>query len=438
MRLRTLAVALALSLTPLPVTAAGQTHVVEAGQTLGGIARRYGTSIDAICRANSIQRTEPIQVGQSLRIPGSERSPRRPASRRRAGRHHTVVSGDTLGGLARKYGISIEALTRANGIRRTDPLRIGQELTLPEPGKPVRAPVRTHVVASGQTLGAIARRYHTSIAALTTANGIDRRRPIRVGQKLVIPDSRDEDGSRTRAAVQAGSDGVSAPRVIERRAASSGALRLDVPGALPAYYYEPTGPGRKTLRPVLMYLHGRGAIPGAYCARWARVVRDFGWLVCPVGPEDRGGGKRGWGNNWATGRRIVTATLAALRKKYGRRVQLYGNTLMGFSEGAYVAMNVGLREPRAFNRWLILGADTDYWGPHALQTLRAHRGRIRRVYLITGRRDIVYHETQGVKNWLRQAGVPVRITTPTDMGHTVALESKPSLYQNALRWLERG
>ena len=39
---------------------------------------------------------------------------------------------------------------------------------------------------------------------------------------------------------------------------------------------------------------------------------------------------------------------------------------------------------------------------------------------------------------LRRAGVPVRVSTPRDMGHEVALEAKPSMYQAALRWLSEG
>jgi len=87
-----------------------------------------------------------------------------------------------------------------------------------------------------------------------------------------------------------------------------------------------------------------------------------------TGPEDRGSG-RGWANNWASGHHLVMASLAALRGKFGRRVQTYGNTIIGFSEGAYVAMNVGVRAPRVFNRWLILAAKADYWGGPGLQAL---------------------------------------------------------------------
>jgi predicted esterase len=128
----------------------------------------------------------------------------------------------------------------------------------------------------------------------------------------------------------------------------------------------------------------------------------------------------------------------ALRDRFGRRIQLFGNTLIGFSEGAFVAMNVGVREPKTFNRWLILGADTSYWGGSGLEALQDARNRVRRVVLITGGRDQVVDDTRKVAEWLSRARVPIKIQTPEDLAHEVALDRMPGLYENALRWLDRG
>lgn len=304
------------------------------------------------------------------------------------------------------------------------------------PARAAAGEQRTHVVAKGQTLGMIAHRYHVSIAAICRANGIRRRAPIHPKQKLIIPAPGD-DGSK---AAESQHTDHTQPHQADHHAAPHGhGLRvLDVPGAPPAYYYTPIGRGRLGLRPVIMYLHGRGGHPASDCKRWAPVARRLGWLVCPSGQEDRGNGARGWANNWAAGHNIVMATLNALRKKYGHRVQLYGNTLIGFSEGAYVAMNVGVREPRAFNRWLILAADSDYWGAAGLEALQKGRHRVRRVYLITGKQDGVADSTVQVKDWLRKAGVPVHISRPKHMGHEVELEKKRPMYRAALVWLARG
>lgn len=301
---------------------------------------------------------------------------------------------------------------------------------------------RTHVVSNGHTLGKIAKRYHVTIAAICNANDIKRNDPIKPGQKLVIPDASDKDGSRARASRKRDQQAKVAPDEPSKSESaptphSGGMQVLKVPGYGNAYYYEPTGPGRLTLRPVMMYLHGRGGNPEADCKRWAAVARPLGWLVCPSGPGVMGNG-RGWNNNWTTAHRIAVATLNELRSKYGRRVQLYGNTLVGFSEGAYAAMNVGLREPRAFNRWLILAANSTYWGALGQELLGDVKSRVRKVYLITGERDQVVEGTRKVREILRDNKVATRITTPADLGHKVDLDGRRELYRAALIWLNEG
>src|SRR5689334_2576925 len=177
--------------------------------------------------------------------------------------------------------------------------------------------------------------------------------------------------------------------------------RLDIPRMGPAFYLRPAG--GHGLKPVLVYLHGRGGNPEADCAKWAPVARDFGWILCPSGPEDRGGGSRAWANNWIAAKNVVDSSLAALRDKFGRRVQLRGNTLIGFSEGAFVAMNLGVREPEGYHRWLILAANDGYWGGEGQDELVKQYARIKRVYLLTGEQDGVVDNTRRVFDILDQA-----------------------------------
>ena len=314
----------------------------------------------------------------------------------------------------------------------------------------------THVVAAGQTLGRIADRYNVTIAALCEANGLQRRAPLKIGLKLRIPEGKDavvgEDGDGTDPSESASptSPEDSRPRASEDREPKArdiddksdtllpgGMHVVSPPGAAPAYYFEPTGPGRHGMRPILIYLHGRGGHPDKDCQRWAPVARRLGWLVCPSGPSAYGDG-RAWDNNWPSAHTATMAAIQVLRKKYGRRVQLYGNTLIGFSEGAYAAMNVGVREPHVFNRWLILAATDHYWGGPGLEALQTAKERVRRVFLITGEHDGVIDGTHQVEEWLGRAGVDTRVITPGDMGHELALDRKPELYHQALAWLDRG
>jgi len=328
---------------------------------------------------------------------------------------------------------------------------------------------RTHVVGKGHTLGKIAKRYHVSIEDLCKANGIERRSPLKPGTKLVIPEAGDdtdksskddEESTDSEASESADDTDDKKPAKAEKAASkaekedkaadeddednpksrnfgSDGLRVLEVPGHGESYYYEPVGAGRKSMKPVVMYLHGRGGNPMRDCRRWAPVARRFGWLVCPSGPSPHGDG-RDWNNNWATGQQVALASLKALRKEYGRRVQLVGNTLVGFSEGAYVALNVGVREPRTFNRWLILAGNTSYWGGSGLEELKKNAGALKRVYLITGEADSVIEGTHQLQEWLERHKVATRVSTPKDMGHEVALERKSGMYRAALHWLDKG
>jgi LysM repeat protein len=117
------------------VTRAGAvvTHVVQAGETLFGIARRYGVSVAALQAANPGTRQDTLQAGQALRIPASGNTagtdgPHHP-------RRHLVKSGETLFGIAASYGVKPEAIRAANRLRG-DAIRAGQELLIPGPGAP--------------------------------------------------------------------------------------------------------------------------------------------------------------------------------------------------------------------------------------------------------------------------------------------------------------
>jgi len=209
--------------------------------------------------------------------------------------------------------------------------------------------------------------------------------------------------------------------------------RLDVPGQAPAYVVKPEVGG---LAPVLMFLHGRGGNPAEDCRKWARVATVFGWVVCPQGPDDLGGGARSWDNNAAAARQIIDATVTALRAKYKHRVQLRHNILIGFSEGAYIAMQVGLKDPTVWDRWLILAANDQYWwGDATKASLEESSRKVRRVYLYTGENDEVAENTKRVGDILKKARIPVRVNIATGIGHEVPADKMITNYRRPLRWL---
>lgn len=116
-----------------PPRPAVQTYVVAPGDSLGAIAARFGTSVDAIARDNGIANPNLIRVGQELRIGGV--APAAPAgggtAARPSGGTYEVRPGDTLSQIAERFGTTTIALQAANGITNAHAIRIGQVLRIP-------------------------------------------------------------------------------------------------------------------------------------------------------------------------------------------------------------------------------------------------------------------------------------------------------------------
>ncbi len=164
----------------------GQTvHVVQAGETLYLIARQYGITVEAIVVANGIADPDQIYVGQRLAIPsdgsGSAAATFAP---------YTVQPGDTLAIIARRNGMTVQALAQANHLVNPNLIYVGQSLLVPTgTGGALKLGGAAYVVQAGDTLARIAARYGTSVWALAQANSIANPSMIYVGQRLWIPTS---------------------------------------------------------------------------------------------------------------------------------------------------------------------------------------------------------------------------------------------------------
>ncbi|MFN8052381.1 MAG: LysM peptidoglycan-binding domain-containing M23 family metallopeptidase [Acidimicrobiales bacterium] len=104
--------------------ASGATYTVVAGDTLGSIAKRAGTTSAALVAANHLTSANQIRIGQQLTLPGST------AAAAPAAATYTVVAGDTLGSIAKRAGTTSAALAAANHLTSANQIRIGQQLTL--------------------------------------------------------------------------------------------------------------------------------------------------------------------------------------------------------------------------------------------------------------------------------------------------------------------
>ena len=118
-------------------------HVVEPGQTVGLIASLYNTNVDSIVQANELTDPNYVFIGQELVIPGTVASLNLPASSplpaapsggavvATSGTTYVVVGGDTLSGIAARFGVSASAIASANGLGDPNYIFVGQQLTIP-------------------------------------------------------------------------------------------------------------------------------------------------------------------------------------------------------------------------------------------------------------------------------------------------------------------
>lgn len=179
-------------------------HVVQPGETLFGIAVRYGLTLDALIQANRISNPNLLFVGQRLQIPDGSPSAPAPDPGTSAGQgSYTVQPGDTLYGVAARLGVGVAELARANNLSLVDFLYIGQVLKVPgragapavgQPAAPAPQPSPTpraagghHTVQRSETLYGIAVRYGVTVAQLVSLNGLSNPNLLYVGQRLTLP-----------------------------------------------------------------------------------------------------------------------------------------------------------------------------------------------------------------------------------------------------------
>jgi membrane-bound lytic murein transglycosylase D len=205
-------------------------YVTRHPTSVSALARTFGVDVGLLRELNLALREGvwsgrvPVPTGYAVRFPRvagrapaeqlaaalpraqEEEEPRTSGTRASASKHR-VKRGETLSLVARRYGMSSAALAKANGLRTTSKLKIGQTLKIPggastaaakttqPPAKaqtaakktPSKAVVRSHTVRKGETLSAIARKSGVSVKQLAAANGISPSTRIRTGQKLKIP-----------------------------------------------------------------------------------------------------------------------------------------------------------------------------------------------------------------------------------------------------------
>ena len=169
-------------------------HRISKGETLSRIATRYGVSVADLSRVNRLENVNRIYVGMTLIVPITDQIPSEavaepvPVAAAPAPPQvqtpsvHQVRKGDTLSGIAARYGVTISDIKRWNGLSSTT-IFIGQELSLraSRGGTTVK-----YAVSKGDTLSAIASRYGVALSDLQRWNNIKRASEIQIGQVLQV------------------------------------------------------------------------------------------------------------------------------------------------------------------------------------------------------------------------------------------------------------
>ncbi len=180
------------------LTPIGTHYIVRPGDTMLSIAARHGTSTNVLRSLNHMD-SDVVDIGQSLLIPNRGGSSSSGSSYTGV---HIVKPGDTFTKIARDYGISQDALARANTTVYPDRLLIGERLFVPGGSGSssshsssftdigsfsTSSKSSTHTVRKGEHLGSIAKKYGVSTSALARANRLKNANIIEIGDRLIIP-----------------------------------------------------------------------------------------------------------------------------------------------------------------------------------------------------------------------------------------------------------
>lgn len=168
-----------LTLQSTQAQSAGPTYTAQEGDTLFSIARSFGVSVDALQQANAIADPSLLAIGQTLVIPGYEGIEGALVTYR-------VQLGETLTGLAKRFGATEADLIRINRLTNSEALYVGESLVYPAGGQGL-ATGRTVVTAQTESLFSIAAQNNQSPWALTLMNDLQSPISIYSGQPLIVP-----------------------------------------------------------------------------------------------------------------------------------------------------------------------------------------------------------------------------------------------------------
>ncbi|WP_214483062.1 LysM peptidoglycan-binding domain-containing protein [Bacillus sp. SM2101] len=180
------------------------TYTVVSGDSLSGIAQRFGMTLAEIQSLNNISDPNKIQVGQVLKVYANSGSSDGGGTEDPNLTTYTVVSGDSLSGIAQRFGMTLAEIQSLNNISDPNKIQVGQVLKVyansgsSDGGGTEDPNLTTYIVVSGDSLSGIAQRFGMTLAEIQSLNNISDPNKIQVGQVLkVYANSGSNDGGGT-------------------------------------------------------------------------------------------------------------------------------------------------------------------------------------------------------------------------------------------------
>ncbi len=194
----------------------GNTYVVQAGDTLSGLAHKFGIPRTVLAGVNNVDTEYLVKIGEVLHLPFAPNVNRRvdrvsakrvQKNTRQSARknhvanngHYQVQEGDTLLGIAHKLNVSVSSIASLNGFDTQYFVKTGEVLTIPvnKPRKTMaKAPKHSssysgkYQVVSGDSLSSVASKFGLTKNQLARANNLDTESYLFIGQKINIPNKR--------------------------------------------------------------------------------------------------------------------------------------------------------------------------------------------------------------------------------------------------------
>jgi LysM repeat protein len=211
-------------------------YTIARGDTVSGIAGKFGLNTNEILKLNNLQPNTIIYPGQKIKLSGSPSAPApapaapAPAAPANAGGSYTVKAGDTLSGIAARHNVSLSDVFSWNGLNMRSIIYPGQKVKVgageaaspapaaPAPAAPAApalalqpasapaapapapAPAGAYTIKAGDTLSAIASRHGVKLSDLLAANQLSMTAVIYPGNKLAIPGASIQPAASTPAA----------------------------------------------------------------------------------------------------------------------------------------------------------------------------------------------------------------------------------------------